>query len=98
MAELRVGDQTYEIFRLDELQGRWDIARLPYTLRILLENVLRHGRDEDVEAIAGWISTGSLTACGRGSWLATPTCPLFASAARMPARSCFTCDRFRRRE
>jgi hypothetical protein len=49
-------------------------------------------------SIAGWISTGSLTACGRGSWLATPTCPLFASAARMPARSCFTCDRFRRRE
>jgi hypothetical protein len=49
-------------------------------------------------SIAGWISTGSLTACGRGSWLATPTCPLFASAARMPARSCFTCDPFRRRE
>ncbi|MFN2627111.1 MAG: aconitate hydratase [Gaiellaceae bacterium] len=57
MGELRVGDQTYEIFRLDQLHDRWDIARLPYTLRILLENVLRHGRNEDVEAVAGWVAT-----------------------------------------
>src|ERR1700686_632888 len=57
MAELRVGDQSYDIFRLDELQDRWAVARLPYTLRILLENVLRHGRDEDVEAVAGWVAT-----------------------------------------
>src|ERR1700730_845642 len=57
MAELRVGDETYDIFRLADLQDRWDVARLPYTLRILLENVLRHGRDEDAEAVAGLIST-----------------------------------------
>jgi aconitate hydratase A / 2-methylisocitrate dehydratase len=47
MAELRVGDRTYEIHRLDPTA-----ARLPYTLRILLENVLRNGGDPD--AIAGW--------------------------------------------
>ena len=35
---------SYEIFRLDELQASYDVARLPYTLRVLLENVLRNGR------------------------------------------------------
>ncbi len=53
-SQLRVGGETYEIHRLDALQGRWDVDRLPYTLRILLENVLRNGREDDVEAVAGW--------------------------------------------
>jgi aconitate hydratase len=52
--ELRVGDATYGIYRLDALQAKWDVARLPYTLRILLENVLRNGTDAEVEAVAGW--------------------------------------------
>src|ERR671935_2045476 len=56
MAQLRVGDQTYEIHRLDALQERWDVARLPYTLRILLENVLRNGSEDEVEAVAGWVA------------------------------------------
>src|SRR5918911_764319 len=51
---LRVGGEEHEIFRLDSLQPRWDVARLPYTLRILLENVLRTGDERGVEAIAGW--------------------------------------------
>src|SRR3954468_1160207 len=54
MAELRVGDRSYEISRLDAVGGA---ERLPYTLRILLENVLRHGRDDDVAAVAGWQAT-----------------------------------------
>jgi aconitate hydratase A / 2-methylisocitrate dehydratase len=54
MDELRVGDQTYSIHRLDALQATWDVARLPYTLRILLENVLRNGTEAEVEAVAGW--------------------------------------------
>jgi aconitate hydratase len=54
---LRVGDQTYSIHRLDALQARWDVVRLPYTLRILLENVLRNGDDAEVEAVAGWVAT-----------------------------------------
>ncbi len=36
---LSVGDRKVEIHRLDALQQEWDVARLPYTLRILLENV-----------------------------------------------------------
>jgi aconitate hydratase len=51
---LRVGGEEHEIFRLDALQERFDVERLPYTLRILLENVLRLGDDEDVDAVATW--------------------------------------------
>src|SRR5262245_45559492 len=54
---LRVGSETHEIVRLDALQDRWDVARLPYSLRVLLENVLRAGSEADAEAIAGWVAT-----------------------------------------
>ncbi|HZQ16936.1 MAG TPA: aconitate hydratase AcnA [Gaiellaceae bacterium] len=53
-SKLVVGDRSYEIYRLDALQASYDVARLPYTLRILLENVLRNGDDADVEAVARW--------------------------------------------
>ncbi|HXF30960.1 MAG TPA: aconitate hydratase [Solirubrobacterales bacterium] len=56
---LEVGGQTYEIFRLDALQERLDVARLPYSIKVLLENVLRledgvSVSSADVEAIASW--------------------------------------------
>jgi len=56
---LSVGDREYEIFRLSALADRFDVARLPYSIKVLLENVLRleDGRSVsagDVEAIAGW--------------------------------------------
>ncbi|WP_405730243.1 aconitate hydratase AcnA [Streptomyces sp. NBC_00028] len=37
-ATLNVGDASYEIFRLDKVEGS---ARLPYSLKVLLENLLR---------------------------------------------------------
>ncbi len=55
-SQLTVGDRKYEIFRLDALQASHDVARLPYTLRILLENVLRTAGADDVEAVAGWVA------------------------------------------
>ncbi|MGD0716091.1 MAG: aconitate hydratase AcnA [Gaiellaceae bacterium] len=55
--QLRVGGESYSIYRLDALQARWDVVRLPYTLRILLENVLRNGTDAEIEAVAGWVAT-----------------------------------------
>src|SRR5688500_11978295 len=55
-SSLTVGGRDLEIHRLDALQERWDVARLPYTLRILLENVVRNGDMEDVEAVAGWVA------------------------------------------
>ncbi len=58
---LAVGDRSFEIVRLDALQEQFDVFRLPYTLRILLENVLRaeaEGRTaaEEVEAVATWVA------------------------------------------
>src|SRR3954454_16673482 len=41
-SELSVGDENFEIFRLDALQQKYDIARLPYSLKVLLENLLRN--------------------------------------------------------
>jgi aconitate hydratase len=56
---LSVGPESYEIVRLDALQSQYDVFRLPYTLRILLENVLRAEADgkagvDEVEAVARW--------------------------------------------
>jgi aconitate hydratase len=56
---LEVGAREYEIFRLDSLQQRFDVARLPFSLKVLLENLLRtEGNGSvsaaDVEALAGW--------------------------------------------
>ena len=53
-SKLTVGDRSYEIYRLAELQASYDVARLPYTLRVLLENVLRNGDEADVDAVARW--------------------------------------------
>src|SRR5215217_4440493 len=54
MDTLQVGDRSYSIFRLDSLQASHDVARLPYSLRILLENVFRQGDEAAVEAVATW--------------------------------------------
>jgi aconitate hydratase A / 2-methylisocitrate dehydratase len=53
-ATLESGGESYEVFRLDALQDEYDVARLPYSLKILLENLLRHGEDEGVKAVAVW--------------------------------------------
>ncbi|MGH2822204.1 MAG: aconitate hydratase [Thermoleophilaceae bacterium] len=58
-AELEVGGRRFEILRLDALQARFDVARLPFSLKILLENLLRtegNGAVEagDIEALASW--------------------------------------------
>ena len=56
---LEVGGREFEIFRLDALQEKFDVARLPYSIKVLLENVLRledgvSVSAADVEAIASW--------------------------------------------
>ncbi|MFB9732761.1 aconitate hydratase [Ornithinimicrobium kibberense] len=53
---LEVGDQSYEIFRIGGLEGA---ETLPYSLKVLLENLLRteDGKNitaEHVNALAGW--------------------------------------------
>ena len=56
--ELTVGPRSFEYFALSALD-HFDIARLPYALKILLENLLRHEDGEsvtaaDIEALATW--------------------------------------------
>jgi len=56
---LEVGGREYEIFRLDALQSRFDVARLPFSLKVLLENLLRTEGNgsvtaEHIEALARW--------------------------------------------
>ena len=56
---LEVGGRELEIFRIDALSERFDVTRLPFSLKILLENLLRNeGKGDvtaaDVEALAGW--------------------------------------------
>ena len=41
-ADLEVGGRSYEIYRLDALQSKYDVARLPFSLKVLLENLLRN--------------------------------------------------------
>jgi aconitate hydratase len=53
---LEVAGKRYEIFRLDVLQAQYDVARLPYSLKILLENLLRNGEDAGAEALATWVA------------------------------------------
>ncbi|WP_091447563.1 aconitate hydratase [Actinokineospora iranica] len=55
-ATLNVGDASYEVFRLDAVEGS---ERLPYSLKILLENLLRteDGANitaDHVRALASW--------------------------------------------
>jgi aconitate hydratase len=55
-ASLQVGDAAYEIFRLDAVEGA---DSLPYSLKILLENLLRtedgaNITDDDIRGLAQW--------------------------------------------
>jgi aconitate hydratase len=60
-ATLSIGDRHVDIFRLDALTkaGIGDVATLPYSIRVLLENLLRHEdgttvTKSDIEAVANW--------------------------------------------
>ena len=58
---LTVGNQSYDIFRLDLLEqaGFKNVSKLPVSLKVLLENLLRqednhHVNKGDIEALANW--------------------------------------------
>ncbi|KRA39262.1 MULTISPECIES: aconitate hydratase AcnA [unclassified Nocardioides] len=59
-SNLDVDGKSYEIFRLDAVTGEGlDVSSLPFSLKVLLENLLRteDGADitaEDIKALAGW--------------------------------------------
>src|SRR5271155_1829651 len=59
--ELRAGGRTYQIFRLAALEqaGIATLARIPYSIKILLENLLRFEdgatvKKSDIEYVANW--------------------------------------------
>jgi aconitate hydratase len=61
---LAVGNQSYDVFRLDALEkaGFKNVSKLPVSLRVLLENLLRqednhHVAKGDIEALANWSPT-----------------------------------------
>jgi len=59
MSQLSVGDASYEIYRIDKVEGH---ERLPYSLKILLENLLRteDGANitaDQIRALGNWDAT-----------------------------------------
>src|ERR1043165_5249432 len=57
-SQLTLGNMTYSYFSLKALEPKFKLARLPYSYKILLENLLRHedGENttrEDIEGLAG---------------------------------------------
>jgi aconitate hydratase len=62
-----VGDESYEIYKLGALAagaGGGNVARLPFSLKVLLENLLRHEDEkfvfaDDIRALAGWDPTSA---------------------------------------
>src|SRR5262249_234683 len=57
---LRVGSRTYDIFRLSALEkAGFNLTRIPYSIKILLENLLRFEdnatvKKSDIEYVAKW--------------------------------------------
>src|SRR5271154_2552343 len=59
--ELRVGGRSYQIFRLAALEqaGVAQLSRIPFSIKILLENLLRFEdgltvKRSDIEYVAAW--------------------------------------------
>ncbi|HEY7189232.1 MAG TPA: hypothetical protein VH436_21890, partial [Vicinamibacterales bacterium] len=67
LTELRVGGQAMQIYSLPALEkaGFPGVARLPYSMKILLENLLRREdnafvKADDIRALAQWNATAGV--------------------------------------
>ncbi len=63
LGSLEVGDRRYRIHRLSALDGVADLGPVPYSIKLLLENLLRHEdgvsvQAGDVEALARYATGG----------------------------------------
>jgi hypothetical protein len=65
-SQLRIGNDDVEFYSLKALEraGVGNVARLPFSLKVLLENLLRHEdarfvHAEDIRALAGWDPTSA---------------------------------------
>ncbi|MFN3238971.1 MAG: aconitate hydratase, partial [Pseudomonadales bacterium] len=57
--QLNSNGNAYTIYPFSHLKASFAVDKLPFSLKILLENLLRHGQemfvtDDDIEALAGW--------------------------------------------
>src|ERR1700733_328109 len=82
---LQVGDRSYTIHRLDALAGH-DIEHLPYSLKVLLENLLRNEDGVNVlpdaiEMLANFTTQGS----GEGEIAFSPARVLLQDLTGIPA-------------
>jgi aconitate hydratase len=91
-ATLEVDGRSYEIFRLDALQraGIGHVERLPFTLRVLLENLLRNEDGvavtaEDVRNLAGWEPQGAPGSASRSEIAYHPARVLLQDFTGVPA-------------
>jgi len=65
--QIRAGGETVQIYSLPALEtaGFSGVSRLPYSMKILLENLLRREdnafvKSADIEAVARWDATGNV--------------------------------------
>jgi aconitate hydratase len=87
---MKVRDRSFEIHRLGVLEGRFDISHLPYSMKVLLENLLRHedGRHvqaPDIEALAGWAGRQAVGGAAASEIAFTPERVLMQDFTGVPA-------------
>ncbi|WMC09439.1 aconitate hydratase AcnA [Oceanimonas pelagia] len=57
--QLTLGEQSYHYYSLEQATGNTALARLPKSLRVLTENLLRHGAASgDLRAMQDWLQQG----------------------------------------
>jgi aconitate hydratase len=89
-ASVELGGRTVQLHRLDALAGRFEIDRLPYSMKVLLENLLRHedGRHvhaADIEAVASWATRQAAGGTGAPEIAFTPERVLMQDFTGVPA-------------
>src|SRR5579875_3182350 len=89
-SHLTVGDRRFEIHRLAALEGRFEVGRLPYCMKVVLENLLRHEDDRhvhaaDIEAVASWATRQAAGAPASPEIAFTPERVLMQDFTGVPA-------------
>lgn len=59
LQEIEINDEVYHYYSFDGLADKYDLSRLPFAAKILLENLLRHAdtdfvQQQDIETLATW--------------------------------------------
>ena len=87
---ISVGDRNFEVHRLDALPSRFGVETMPYCLKVLLENLLRHEDGQhvgtsDIEAVAAAASAGPTGNPGAGEIGFSPERVLMQDLTGVPA-------------